>query len=73
MWIAERVRQMVADLKVPHYATGSKFVTISCGVVSVLPDKNVSLEILLQSADAALYQAKRGGRDRVVAGAYGKF
>jgi diguanylate cyclase (GGDEF)-like protein len=73
MWIAERVRQMVADLKVPHYATGSKFVTISCGVVSVLPDKNVSLDILLQSADAALYQAKRGGRDRVVAGAYGKF
>ncbi|MBU0688204.1 MAG: diguanylate cyclase [Gammaproteobacteria bacterium] len=73
MWIAERVRQMVADLQVTHYATGSKFVTISCGVVSVLPDEDVSLEILLQSADAALYQAKRGGRDRVVAGSYGKY
>ncbi|MDD2699968.1 MAG: diguanylate cyclase [Sideroxydans sp.] len=73
MWIAERVRQMVADLKVPHYATGSKFVTISCGVVSVLPGDRVSLEMLLQSADAALYQAKRAGRDRVVAGEYGKF
>ncbi|GAB5605810.1 diguanylate cyclase [Sideroxyarcus sp. TK5] len=73
MWIAERVRQMVADLKVPHYATGSKFVSISCGVVSVLPDDKVSLEILVKSADAALYQAKRSGRDRVVAGAYGKY
>jgi diguanylate cyclase (GGDEF)-like protein len=72
MWIAERVRQMVAELKVPHYATGSKFVTISCGVVSVLPGDKVALEMLVQSADAALYQAKRSGRDRVVAGSYGK-
>jgi diguanylate cyclase (GGDEF)-like protein len=71
MWIAERVRQMVADLKVPHYATDSKLVSISCGVVSVLPDESVSFETLVQSADAALYQAKRGGRDRVVAGTYG--
>lgn len=72
MWIAERARKMVADLKVPHYATDSKFVTISCGAVSVLPDEKTSLEMLIQSADAALYQAKRGGRDRVVAGTYGK-
>jgi len=72
LWMAERVRQMVADLKIPHYATDSKFVTISCGVVSVLPDDTRSIETLIESADAALYQAKRGGRDRVVAGEYRK-
>lgn len=72
MWIAERLRQMVVDLKVAHYATDSKFVSVSCGVVSVMPDDKLSLETLIQSADAALYQAKRGGRDRVVAGSYGK-
>ncbi|MFA5372241.1 MAG: diguanylate cyclase [Sideroxydans sp.] len=72
LWMAERVRQMVADLKVPHYATDSKFVTISCGVVSVLPDDTRSIETLMQSADAALYQAKRGGRNRVVVGEFGK-
>lgn len=72
MWIAERLRQMVVDLKVTHYATDSKFVSVSCGVVSVMPDDKLSLETLIQSADAALYQAKRGGRDRVVAGSYGK-
>ncbi len=72
LWMAERVRQMVADLRVPHYATDSKFVTISCGVVSVLPDDTRSIETLMQSADAALYQAKRGGRNRTVVGEYGK-
>lgn len=72
MWIAERLRQMVTDLKVPHYATDSKYVSISCGAVSVMPDDKLSLETLIQSADAALYQAKRGGRDRAVAGSYGK-
>lgn len=72
MWIAERVRQMVADLKIKHYATDSKFVTLSCGVVSVVPQENYSIERLIESADAALYQAKRAGRNRVVAGEYGK-
>ena len=72
LWMAERVRQMIGDLKVAHYATDSKFVSVSCGVVSVLPDDKHSIETLIQSADAALYQAKRGGRDRVVAGEYGK-
>lgn len=72
MWIAERVRQMIADLKIPHYATDSKHVSISCGVVSVMPDEKLSLETLMLSADAALYQAKRGGRDRVAAGKYGQ-
>lgn len=72
MWIAERLRQMVAELKIPHYATDSKHVSVSCGVVSVVPDDKLTLEMLIQSADAALYQAKRDGRDRVVAGTYGK-
>jgi diguanylate cyclase (GGDEF)-like protein len=73
MWMAERVRQMVAELKVKHYATDSKFVSISCGVVSVMPDEKMSIPTLIESADAALYHAKRSGRDRVVAGVYGKF
>ncbi len=72
MWMAERVRQMIADLKIPHYATESKHVSVSCGVVSVMPDDQLSLETLLLAADAALYQAKRDGRDRVVAGKYGQ-
>jgi diguanylate cyclase (GGDEF)-like protein len=71
MWMAERVRQMIADLKITHYATDSKYVSVSCGVVSVMPHDGLSLDTFIQSADASLYQAKRGGRDRVVAGKYG--
>ncbi len=72
VWIAERVRQMVTDLKVLHYATPSKRVSVSCGVVTVLPESGRTLEVFLKSVDAALYQAKRGGRDQVVCGEYGK-
>lgn len=71
-WIANRLRQQVSDLNIPHYATESRHVTISCGVASVVPDDKTTLETLLKSADFALYQAKKTGRDRVGAGVYGQ-
>ena len=71
LWIAERVGKLVAELKIKHYATDSKFVSISGGVVTVLPEDHATVEVLLQSVDAALYQAKRDGRSRMVAGKYG--
>ena len=71
-WIANRLRQQVSDLNIPHYATETRHVTISCGVASIVPSGKFSLEILLKSADYALYQAKESGRDRVEAGVYGE-
>ncbi len=44
----------------------SKFVTISCGVSSVIPDESTSLKDLLAVADKALYEAKERGRNRTV-------
>jgi diguanylate cyclase (GGDEF)-like protein len=70
-WIANRLRQQVSDLKIPHYATASRHVTISCGVAAIIPEGKYSLDVLLKSADHALYQAKETGRDRVGAGLYG--
>ncbi len=71
-WIANRLRQQVSDLKIPHYATASRHVTISCGVAAIIPEANYSLDVLLKSADHALYQAKETGRDRVGTGVYGE-
>ncbi|TAJ81035.1 MAG: diguanylate cyclase [Gallionellaceae bacterium] len=70
-WIANRLRQQVSELNIPHYATDSRHVTISCGVASVVPDEKLALDTLLKSADHALYRAKKAGRDQVGAGVYG--
>jgi diguanylate cyclase (GGDEF)-like protein len=64
--IAERVRLAVQRLDLPHLALGlNGLVTISCGVAShaVLPGGDPAS--LFQAADAALYQAKVFGRNRV--------
>jgi diguanylate cyclase (GGDEF)-like protein len=71
-WVANRLRQQVAELNITHTATSSRHVTISCGVASVMPEGELTLDVLLKSADRALYQAKAAGRDRVVVGEYGK-
>lgn len=71
-WVANHVRQRIADLKIPHAASALQHVSVSCGVASIMPDDNVSLEKLLQSADYALYQAKEQGRNRVVGVEYGQ-
>ena len=56
--VAERVRHGIAR------AVGEAPVTISAGVATV-PDNATDAERLMAAADAALYDAKRTGRDRV--------
>lgn len=64
--VAERVRQAVADLKLPHpdSETGAH-VTLSIGVASVQPSPAGTPEMLMADADKALYKAKHSGRNRV--------
>lgn len=39
--------------------------SVSVGVVSVVPDRNETVDAILDMADRALYEAKRLGRNRV--------
>jgi diguanylate cyclase (GGDEF)-like protein len=64
--VAQRVRRAIARMTVPGHE-GLR-VTASFGVVP-LTDATTSPEVLMDAADAALYRAKDGGRDRVELGA----
>jgi diguanylate cyclase (GGDEF)-like protein len=44
----------------------SKYVTISAGIASIVPDEHNSPAQLLDEADKTLYAAKRDGRNRAV-------
>jgi diguanylate cyclase (GGDEF)-like protein len=49
----------------PHAASPTaKHVTVSIGVATVVPDASTNATLLVNSADAAMYRAKTGGRAR---------
>lgn len=62
---AERLRQAIADLRIPTGADALN-VTASFGVASLVADDH-DVDALLHEADHALYEAKASGRNRVVA------
>jgi diguanylate cyclase (GGDEF)-like protein len=63
--LAERIREGVEALRVPRVRGGGVLsVTASFGVASV-PYTAVDRGSLIAAADAALYRAKRGGKNRV--------
>lgn len=62
---AERIRSKLRELTVLHQGQSLGMITVSVGVAT-LPQHGTSPKDLLEAADAALYRAKREGRDRVV-------
>jgi diguanylate cyclase (GGDEF)-like protein len=62
--MAERIREDVKALEVMHDGTTIRFTT-SIGVAEEV-DGIEDIDALLHAADEALYDAKEGGRDRVV-------
>ena len=68
--IAERMRKAVYDLGIAHSGSLLGRLTISAGVATKSPSRGVAAEQLIEDADAALYQAKRSGRNRVAAENY---
>ena len=65
--VSERIRSLVESTPFEHAeAQPTGHVTISGGVATA-PADGEDIDSLLRNADAALYQAKRAGRNRVVA------
>ncbi len=68
--VAEALREDVQALEIPHEGSDladCSFVTISSGVATSKPERDAKPADLIERADGALYQAKRDGRNRIVA------
>ena len=63
--VAEEVRAKVEGLKIPHVTGTLNIVTVSVGVATVAPSDAQPQDDLIEAADAALYVAKRRGRNTV--------
>jgi diguanylate cyclase (GGDEF)-like protein len=62
---AERAREVIAAMNMPHKNAMHGKVTISIGVASVIPTELKKPENLFTLADEALYAAKHAGRNQV--------
>ena len=63
--VGERIRQAVADGEYTYEGTRIP-VTLSIGVATLAGSNTRTADLLVKAADEALYDAKRGGRNRTV-------
>jgi len=69
--VAERIREAVMALAIPHAGNGAAVVTISAGVYTGSAQAGMAADsatVLVERADVLLYQAKQSGRNQVCGG-----
>ncbi len=65
---SERLRARVEEVALPRPGQTPDHVTVSVGAVALPADPSLEASVLTAAADAALYQSKREGRNRVTIG-----
>lgn len=62
--VARSIQSAIQHLAIEHpCSTVSPWVTVSIGIATLVPSQQSRLETLIATADAALYEAKRQGRN----------
>ena len=66
-FVAQRLLEAVRNLRIPHAASETApHVTVSLGVACLAASADEDPRTLIQLADEALYEAKKGGRNKMV-------
>jgi diguanylate cyclase (GGDEF)-like protein len=68
--VGEALQTSIAKRNIAHSGSSLGRVSLSIGVAALVPTFDNRCDVLLSAADAALYEAKRGGRNRVYAVGY---
>ena len=65
--VVDTIRSEIQQLRIAHSSSlVSEYITVSMGVVSLVPQKGLTVKLLIAAADKALYEAKQQGRDRAI-------
>ena len=66
MALAELIRASQEAARLPHVKSSLGCITLSIGVVVLIPNGDQTTEMIIRMADDAMYQAKMEGRNKVV-------
>ena len=67
--VLEKIREQVRGLHVrEEFGTAADYLSISAGLLTLIPESTHTAESLINQADMRLYQAKQQGKNRIIFG-----